>query len=685
MTKIVHIIESLSLGGAARSLMATSRYSRLQDADFEHSVVSLKPAEDDAIPLAEEADIKLVDHPEENALFNEIEQADIVQLHYWNNPSAIQFLHKKLPKCRLAIFYHVAGDRLPQIIVPEIARMADWNLPCSPYTEHSIRRLEENTTGIFHDRTTMVYGAADLARIEGLKFQKHDGFNVGYIGTVDYVKLHSRFLPMSAAVRIPEVKFIVCGGWSQEQLRKDAQKMGISNRFDFRGYVNDLRPVLETMDVYGYPLREDTYAASELNLQEVMYAGIPPVVFPHGGIRYLVEHEKTGLVVRSEWEYSEAIEYLYHHPEVRKKLGMQARKYAKKEFGAENAARRINEVYREMMKRPSNAHQWGVDTGNSLLNDSIDFANLISTDTDKPMSRLFLESVGEFGDFYRRSVAPYQSLQEYLSADLEASHVSSLVYSTGIQWYLRQESGDAKLNFWTGLYFLGKKDKPMAITHLAKAWSNGFGHWRVLWYLRDLLSVLGKKQEAQQVSDLLDQTHRTWKQELASCGITPQDLPVADPAQAVSHNSVRPEENPGTTREITLAEQRGALDQLVHSEICLEKMAGSREESDEIWGRLKTLAKCYPRHLTLSVEIAQHHDKEKDIPAAIHWYHRTLQNASEKEYSLIFKIVERLAGLGRITEAVGFIRDHEEHLSQKPGFTQLLDSLTQYAGQMENL
>ena len=289
-------------------------------------------ADPEAVILAKEAGVAVLDHPSDDILLKEIEQAEIVQVHYWNNPRTVQLLHANLPPCRLVLYYHIAGDRLPQVIVPEVARMADWNLPCSPYTEQAIYDLGKHNPGSFSQRTTMVYDSADLSRVGNLKHNPHDGFNVGYIGTVDYVKMHPGFLSMSAAAKIPGLKFTVCGGGSQDQIRAEAQRMGVDNLFDFRGYVTDIRPILEIMDVYGYPLREDTYAAAELNLQEVMYAGIPPVVFPYGGVRYLVENDKTGIVVHSEQEYSEALEYLYHNPDVREKLAVQAKEYAEKEF-----------------------------------------------------------------------------------------------------------------------------------------------------------------------------------------------------------------------------------------------------------------------------------------------------------------------------------------------------------------
>lgn len=46
----------------------------------------------------------------------------------------------------------------------------------------------------------------------------------------------------------------------------------------------------------------------------------------------------TGLVAQSESEYTQAIEYLYHHPEERLRLGRNAKEYAQQLFGAENVA-----------------------------------------------------------------------------------------------------------------------------------------------------------------------------------------------------------------------------------------------------------------------------------------------------------------------------------------------------------
>src|SRR5262249_40502507 len=147
---------------------------------------------------------------------------------------------------------------------------------------------------------------------------------------------------MSAAVDLPEVRFVVCGGnqRQEELLRREAERYGAAERFELLGFVELLKPVLERLGVFGYPLCTDTYATSEQSLQEAMYAGLPSVVFPHGGLGYLVEHEQTGLVVRTPAEYTAALERLGRRPAERERLGRNAREYARRvfnsaEFGAQ--------------------------------------------------------------------------------------------------------------------------------------------------------------------------------------------------------------------------------------------------------------------------------------------------------------------------------------------------------------
>src|SRR5271166_1370037 len=102
-TKVLHVIHSLSLGGASRALIAAAKYSsRLSD--FSHRVLSLLAPDRRAVKLAMQADMTVIGIPDKSKSWSEIEQADIVQLHFWNTPEIYEFSKQCLPPMRLLIW-----------------------------------------------------------------------------------------------------------------------------------------------------------------------------------------------------------------------------------------------------------------------------------------------------------------------------------------------------------------------------------------------------------------------------------------------------------------------------------------------------------------------------------------------------------------------------------------------------
>ncbi|WP_273247207.1 glycosyltransferase, partial [Limnospira indica] len=209
-------------------------------------------------------------------------------------------------------------------------------------------------------------------------------------------------------------------------MKQEAEQLGASEKFNFRGFVEDIKSEIEKFDVYGYPLCEDTYAAAELNLQEVMYGGVPPVVFPHGGIRSLVMNNYTGLVVDSELEYSQALEYLYHHPEERSRLGDNAREYAKQIFGAENAAKELNPIYEKLMELPKQTRQWGFPREYSFLDKPVSILDVVGVDQKFLGSQLFVESIDEIVTDFSISMTS-QNIQRLFKAEKNIAQSSTLL------------------------------------------------------------------------------------------------------------------------------------------------------------------------------------------------------------------------------------------------------------------
>jgi glycosyltransferase involved in cell wall biosynthesis len=466
--RILHIVRDLSLGGGCRAIFALARYSTGQG-DFIHSVAPLSPNNDPkAIQLAESSGVSVVTSGGIEQTIGLIDQYDIIQVSWWNDPLMSFFLAHKLPPCRLLLWAHVAGHAPPQVITPELVEFSDVFAGAGPYTlllPHIQAAVSNGKEAV------MILGCADLSRVQPARPHGGGTFRIGYIGTVEYNKMNPRYVDLCEKINIPNAEFIVCGaGGALEHLRARAIRSPIGDRIKLLGYVGEIGPVLSSFDVYGYPLRGTTYAAGELNLQEVMRAGVVPVSFPYGGIRELIIDGVTGLLPRTEEEFAEAIEYLYHNPAERLRMGENARKYSHLHFGGEAAARVANATYRTMMVHPKRDRLPILDQ------------------TEHPLGiSLFLQGLGSFSTPFKHSLDFENDAVQGFEAELRIARSDELMAFGGIRNYLGGFPQEAYLHIWSGLSLMFR-NRSMAITHFAEALKAGGSHWRIWWYLSLLLT-----------------------------------------------------------------------------------------------------------------------------------------------------------------------------------------------------
>ncbi|EKD09492.1 glycosyltransferase [Limnospira platensis] len=478
--KILHILQGFSLGGASRSVVAIAKDATQHKLDQVHCAISLTPAHPQAVKLAEMAGLQVIEAPSLETIYREITQADIVHIHFWNTPELYELLQLNLPPMRLLVWLKVVGDRSPHIVTSELVNYADILLATTPYSLE-IPAIKSRSDLFTNNQIGVVPGIADFSRLESLNNRRHEGFNVGYIGTVDFSKLYQNYIPMSAGVQVPNIRFIVCGGGIENSLKQQAASLGVAEKFEFRGYVEDIKSVLEILDVFGYPLVEDTYATSEKSLQEAMYAGIPPVVFPHGGIKGLVINNQTGLVVNSEQEYQQAIAYLYHHPQERLRLGNNARNYAKQYFNPQVSIEKIHETYKQLMEFPKRERR--LTTGNPQTG-----------------AALFVQSLGDIDPRFKVSLTS-NHLSEQLESDRHISTASPGLCNPGgggLFHYRNCYPQDGYLRFWSALVLQKQGRHQEAVNEFYQAWQNGCNIWRVLWYLANSAEQMGNHNLAQQ-------------------------------------------------------------------------------------------------------------------------------------------------------------------------------------------
>ena len=493
MIKLLHLFQELSPGGALRAGLAIAKYSS-NIGGYQHRFMRIDPGPPNAagVELVRQQGFEAVIPIDDAQINAQIEAADIVHFHWWNSPEMNLFLRRPLPAARMIGWFHVGGHVAPQVILPEHIAYFDRAVACSPHTALAPAFMQLAPLERIN-RTTMIYGPADFERLIGIEPKAHTGFNVGYIGTVDFLKMHPDFVELHSGLNIPGLKVIVCGhGGALQTLQEQIAAQRLEHIFEIRGQVDDIRSVLEICDVYGYPLCPQTYAASELTLQEAMYAGIPPVVFPYGGVRELVIDNFTGLVVRSTAEYRSAIEHLYRDLADRKRISNNARNYAQQIFGAENAAIKFDALYQELVAQPKHQHRFLV-------------VNPIKRNDQLPAegAALFIESLaGQHPEFERSYLS--QSTIDQRSADEAIARMHTLLFTGGVLPYRNRFQDDPFLRYWSGVGYYARGDYMAALAELVDAYNLGLTQWRVALRVVRAAEHLGRADFIEQTKGLIE-------------------------------------------------------------------------------------------------------------------------------------------------------------------------------------
>lgn len=123
---------------------------------------------------------------------------------------------------------------------------------------------------------------------------------------------------------------------------------GIATRVAFTGALTDVRPHLRCADVFVLPSKSE---AMPVALLEAMSCGLACVASAVGGILDIVAHEHNGLLVPpgDTAALAEALARLLHEPDLRARLGGQARLDIEQRYSLDAVAQRFIGLYRDMV------------------------------------------------------------------------------------------------------------------------------------------------------------------------------------------------------------------------------------------------------------------------------------------------------------------------------------------------
>jgi glycosyltransferase involved in cell wall biosynthesis len=269
---------------------------------------------------------------------NIIPDYDFVLCHIWNHPAMFEFLTSgEISECRLLGWSHMSGLYPPYILFDKLINFFD----AFYYTSHI-----SNLTGI--ERET-IWSSCDIEPFLKIKKKSHQGFNIGYVGTIDFCKLYPRFVDICCAINIPDVQFIIVGeGCDLDVLKWQVKSRGLTDKFLFTGLVKDTIPYLEQFDIFLYPLNFQHGGTCEQVLGEAMAAGLPCVVFNNPAERFIIQNKKlSGFICYDENDIVDIVRMINKNLNFGDigDVAYNARERAKELYSVENKIKQWNNVF----------------------------------------------------------------------------------------------------------------------------------------------------------------------------------------------------------------------------------------------------------------------------------------------------------------------------------------------------
>jgi glycosyltransferase involved in cell wall biosynthesis len=194
---------------------------------------------------------------------------------------------------------------------------------CFVVPSQSVAQVAHQLADIPLAKFRVISNAIEPERFE-IERKRLPGFNVGFIGRLDPIKripdlLHATKL-LDGDVRL----HIFGGGAEREHITSEIGQLGIGDRVTLHGAVQRPQDALENIDLLVLPSSAEGFG---LVLIEAMAAGIPVVGTNAPGIRDVVKHGETGLLVPvgSPPELAEAIRRVKDDSALRHRLVARAR------------------------------------------------------------------------------------------------------------------------------------------------------------------------------------------------------------------------------------------------------------------------------------------------------------------------------------------------------------------------
>nr|WP_246296926.1 glycosyltransferase family 4 protein [Allochromatium humboldtianum] len=340
-------------GGVGRALSSLTQAHCGNASEIKHSFICLEPPQKTQFLheiQAHGGQVTICPSLEE--LHRQVSDSDILQVEWWNHPLLFKILcTASLPAHRLLVWCHVSGLYSPRIPIRllENAHRFIFTSVCS-WRAEEVQKLSADIKA----RLAVVSSGAALDWLPEPIIDDREPLRAGYLGTLDFNKLHPEFVDYLAAVRLPDFQVRLIGDTTQrDALIEYCRNIGCDERIlNFRGYVENVVSELSDLNVLIYLLNPEHYGTAENALLEAMAMGLVPVVLNNPAETAIVEHGATGLIVNHRHAFADALDWLSKNPAERSSLAARASVTVRQRFTLKNLSNEMMKNYKIILCQP---------------------------------------------------------------------------------------------------------------------------------------------------------------------------------------------------------------------------------------------------------------------------------------------------------------------------------------------
>lgn len=325
--KLLHITAHMG-GGIGRTISGLV----VNETENRHRVLCLqRPERDHFVRQCMEGGTQVICQPGPDQLAQAVGEADVCILHWWGHPAMAELLAHFPPiPTRCILWNHVNGLYYPWLspLLLEPASRVFLTSPCSSDVEEW---TTEQRQKLLLEKTDVVFGLGDLSKFIPVRKKRDPAapIRVGYVGSFVKSKIHPQFVRICAWIlgACPHIQFVLAGDPREYQWIADsARAMGIFDAFIFTGYVEDVPELLNSLDIFMYPLNKTHFATTENSILEAMAMELPVVLLNQSTERTIVTHQENGILAENTKDFAEWVCMLAEDPDLRFHLGWEARK-----------------------------------------------------------------------------------------------------------------------------------------------------------------------------------------------------------------------------------------------------------------------------------------------------------------------------------------------------------------------